>query len=369
MRAILLLLIGLAAGWSAHMFWQPLTETTARPASFDGENGNFARLLIDGRIEQAMRSHQSDCGERFDACRNAALAAMRGADLDLLQRRLSDYLRSRPDDVAARYYRALAWHLRGRNREALDELLDLRFQIQPPLELETVRRDIEIIFEAERRRLRGVAEKSAGVDFLRFMILKDNSQQSRYLFLMAEELNRSGQPAAALGELAKITYDPEWGETALALSRDIKAQFRRARADRRRDIARARRPKGLRVDLRRSGAHFTVEALLDNRHRLSLLIDTGASITAVRGRLAERLGLDARNAPRIRLQTANGVVRAPLTRVDRFAIADLALENFELALLPDSAGEGDGLLGMNYLRRFDFYIDQDEAALYLAPRR
>ena len=401
MRAAAFLLVGLALGWFTHSLLEIYGDSSSAPTSrpffsqaprkamptpelpaatprahknLDAEiPRRFGELLNSGRFEQAMRWHRRRCiDQRWrEACRARALETARTLGERAPQRMealLALWLIERPDDVVARYYRALGRKMRGDYRRALDELLDIRFQAQDELDPAAIESDIRGIVAGELERLRSAGDEEAGIDFLRFMILKDNLGQSRYRYILAEEFYNEERLGEALTELERIVYDSEWGGRARALSAKIKRQFEdQAIAERERATA-SDEPR-IRVRLRRRGPHFMVDAMIDRRRRLSLLLDTGASLSSIYRRRAENLDLNLDAAPRVRLQTANGIVRAPLIRVERFSVADIELENFELAVLPDADDDSDGLLGMNYLGRFDFYIDQDEAYLYLGRRR
>ena len=69
----------------------------------------------------------------------------------------------------------------------------------------------------------------------------------------------------------------------------------------------------------RSG-HYVFDGEI-NRHKVTFLVDTGATTTAIPGRLQRSLGLEA--GPRTQVSTANGVTTAYLTRLDKVSFAPL----------------------------------------------
>ena len=60
---------------------------------------------------------------------------------------------------------------------------------------------------------------------------------------------------------------------------------------------------------------------------------------------------------------------APLYEIERFQIQDYFVNNMRFVVVDlGSMTKSDGLLGMNFLKAFDFEIDQQNDLLILAPR-
>jgi len=96
--------------------------------------------------------------------------------------------------------------------------------------------------------------------------------------------------------------------------------------------------------------HFQVEARVGGR-RLEFLVDTGASVIALRMRDAARLGIHP--VPRdftAEVRTANGTVRAARTRLASVEVGGLTVRDVDALILPDEV-LGENLLGMSYLSR------------------
>ncbi len=81
---------------------------------------------------------------------------------------------------------------------------------------------------------------------------------------------------------------------------------------------------------------------------LQMLIDTGATITAVTVTKLRRLGA-VKSERSIHAQTANGVVELDLYRLERLVAGPLELENVLVAGLKDGPAQADGLLGLDIL--------------------
>ncbi|MCZ6828805.1 MAG: retropepsin-like aspartic protease [Gammaproteobacteria bacterium] len=132
-----------------------------------------------------------------------------------------------------------------------------------------------------------------------------------------------------------------------------------------------RESRGDAIPLLRRGGHYLVTVSLNGDSEVTLMIDTGASMSSVskdtfkalsRRSFYDYLGWRLFN-------TANGVTRANIYRATEFRIGAHVLQDVDLAVLELGEGRGiDGLLGMNVLQYYRFEIDQDEGVLYLQER-
>ncbi len=108
---------------------------------------------------------------------------------------------------------------------------------------------------------------------------------------------------------------------------------------------------GRTVTLRRGdNGHFQTEAIVDGR-RMNFLVDTGASVIALRQRDAARLGIHP--VPRdyvANVSTANGVIKAAPVELNRVEVGGLVVRNVTALVLPDEA-LAQNLLGMSFLSK------------------
>jgi clan AA aspartic protease (TIGR02281 family) len=121
------------------------------------------------------------------------------------------------------------------------------------------------------------------------------------------------------------------------------------------------------VSLIRSDDHFLVRANLQGNN-LALMLDTGASSTVISQRVFNSLRKDqqADFIGRYMVNTAGGQLEAPIYQFRRLSVADYAVKDVAVIVLPmENFSQADGLLGMNFLREFEFKIDQQNALLYL----
>ena len=124
------------------------------------------------------------------------------------------------------------------------------------------------------------------------------------------------------------------------------------------------------ISLQALGNQFLVDARLNYTRDAVLLLDTGASLSIISTELMAALGISSRPTDRMAwFSTAGGRVKAPIVRLDSLALDGVAVENIEVGVIGEFDGSRfDGLLGMNFLRYFEFFIDQNANTLQLNPR-
>lgn len=129
-----------------------------------------------------------------------------------------------------------------------------------------------------------------------------------------------------------------------------------------------RRPKG--VVFSAGGQSITVTAKLNHKVNATLLLDTGASLVVLKKYVAEALGMDLSNVnPDAKMTVADGrVINAKYIVLQSVKVENVEAENVETAVILDETGPasfGDGLLGMSFLKRFNFKIDHKQNKLIL----
>jgi aspartyl protease family protein len=103
------------------------------------------------------------------------------------------------------------------------------------------------------------------------------------------------------------------------------------------------------VLLRNRNGHYVFDGEI-NGHKVTFLVDTGATITAIPGSMRQALGLKA--GPATSVSTANGMTTAFLTRLDQLAIGGIELFDVKASIIP-GMGVNEVLLGMNVLKHFE----------------
>jgi clan AA aspartic protease (TIGR02281 family) len=110
-----------------------------------------------------------------------------------------------------------------------------------------------------------------------------------------------------------------------------------------------------------------VRASINEREEVTLVVDTGAERTVISRRVAGLLGLDLTRP--LRLQALAGVGRSPpvpVVRLDRLRVGASMVAGVEASVYDLSPIIGaDGLLGLNFLRRFRATFEFDSQVLVL----
>jgi clan AA aspartic protease (TIGR02281 family) len=328
---------GILLGWLAEPWWSTLLAPTGASGSRDSAGGSVRRQPVvmpppgsgsadQGRPAQTPSSRYSSTGEPRDTLALAArlIGAHRFADAEQLLRR---YLQDAYRDAEA--HRLLAEVFAGRSdyRAAIDQLYEAKGYAYRLDALERLDTRIRAL----------VAERTAALNRL---------QDQAGLLQLYEQLTR---------------LEPSYANWYLDRSDD-----------------KAPPPAGFvapqataGVPLRRRGDHFLVDAQINDSFIARLLIDTGASMTVLSEAALARSGLAYADTGTTRMfSTANGMVRAPVYRLDSLAVGDWQVTPIEIGVLElDGSGSLDGLLGMNFLRHFHFVIDQQSASLRLTQEQ
>jgi clan AA aspartic protease (TIGR02281 family) len=164
-----------------------------------------------------------------------------------------------------------------------------------------------------------------------------------------------GQYQQSIFRLESLINDDDYGKRAQALLSEID----------RLSLVKASFP------LVKQSAHYLIDAQLNN-HQITLLIDTGASISVLSEWFFEKKESQF-NAEFVRhatIDTAGGRVEAPIYRFENFAIGEYRVRDIEFVVmaLSQNNSASQGLLGMNFLKNFAFNLDQDKQQLILQPR-
>lgn len=111
--------------------------------------------------------------------------------------------------------------------------------------------------------------------------------------------------------------------------------------------------------------HFWARVKINGVER-RMLVDSGATVTAISPDTAEAAGVKLTLAPPVVIETANGTVQAKPARADEVAIGPLETEDLPL-VVGDSFGDLD-VLGMNFLSRLKSWRVENRV-LILEPAR
>jgi len=96
--------------------------------------------------------------------------------------------------------------------------------------------------------------------------------------------------------------------------------------------------------------HFRVAGFVDGR-RLDFMVDTGATVIALRKSDAARLGYHPTPRDYIgQVRTANGIIRVAPIKLDMVEVGGVIVRNVEANVSPDEI-LGENLLGLSFLSR------------------
>jgi predicted aspartyl protease len=127
-------------------------------------------------------------------------------------------------------------------------------------------------------------------------------------------------------------------------------------------------PGTIRIPVQMTGASVIVPVTLNRRLKTFLALDTGATTTMISHRVANNLGLRT-DGPRVVATTVNGHVSIPVARLGSIKVGEAEVHGLAVTvhdLAP--AARVDGLLGLDFLKRFHVSIDSRNQLLILAPR-
>ena len=181
-----------------------------------------------------------------------------------------------------------------------------------------------------------------------------------YRFALANSYMADNDTDSAIRELEVLQIDMVFGEQASRLLAELRPPPPPEEPD---------ASVGT-VALSGMDGHFFASVVVGGQFNARLLIDTGATLTTLPRHLINRLRKEgkAMRIAHIEMKTANGVRMTPLFRLKGFQLGNYTLENLEVAELELSDHRAEGLLGMNVLGQFHFYIDQNRNTLSLTPR-
>lgn len=135
----------------------------------------------------------------------------------------------------------------------------------------------------------------------------------------------------------------------------------------------ARKKKELnskKINISDDGGHIIVTALLNNKVNATFILDTGASLVIIKDNIARQLGINVSALKReVKLKVADGrESTAKYTLLSSVNVQGVEALNVEAAILSNDVedpGLRDGLLGMAFLKHFNFKIDQRNKSLTL----
>ncbi len=138
-----------------------------------------------------------------------------------------------------------------------------------------------------------------------------------------------------------------------------------------REIEEGKEPEPKQVNMDKQSGHVMVETLLNNKVKANLILDTGSSFILLSSNIANNLGINANpsGGAIVEMVLADGRrIQAKRIILESVSVQGSEVKRVEAAILfqnESGAVPGDGLLGMSFLKNFNFKIDQKNNKLIL----
>jgi predicted aspartyl protease len=100
-----------------------------------------------------------------------------------------------------------------------------------------------------------------------------------------------------------------------------------------------------------------------------LVLDTGASRSAITAQVAESLGISPDPSRLVLLRGVTGSITVPIVRADSFAVGDVILTPATLPIVTDALGGAQGVLGTDGFAGMRIYIDFKHDSITIARSR
>lgn len=386
---ILIFMAGCGLGWYAYNYWgtgpgqsvQPVGLISVNPVNPDeaavfsatapDHLGSLVNLLERNEFEALQERYESLQVQASEAvvadARTKILShasrLIEDRRFSLAEQLLKHFLVAAYRDVEARTLLAAAYHGQQDFNAAIEQLYEARGHAYRPAMRSRIATRIRSNVTELTRLLKRNDDQYALLALYQHLIALEPDHAPWFMELAAAQLALDDKQAARRS-LLLVAQDPDVGEQAQAMIAELSIALAVMQ-----DMEPGDPVTGaVGIPLRRSGNHFIVDARPARGRSIRLLIDTGASMTILTPDVLEQRGIRYRDTGRTAdFNTANGTVRAPVYTLDALSVGDWQVKQLEIGVLDLAGLSGvDGLLGMNFLNQFQFFIDQDETLLRLS---
>ena len=387
---LLVFLAGWGLGWYAHMHRDtgqspsvpsglPGISTSAQPDTATAGSASLQPGPVDDMATLLQRNDFNAVMDRYELLQrqasDTAVANARaqilvhtrqlieGRRFSLAEQLLQRFLVTAYRDVEARILLAAAYHGQDDIHTAINQLYEARGYAYRPAMLQRITSRIRSMVAELTRQLKQNDDKNALLALYQQLIQLEPDHAPYFMGLAAMQLALDDKEAARRS-LLLVSQDLDVGAQAQAMLSELSIALAERQDTDEWDAAAA----VVGIPLHRSGNHFIVDARPARGHSIRLLIDTGASLTIFTPEVLEQRGIRYQDTGRRSVfNTANGQVEAQVYKLDSLAVGDWQVNQLEIGVLDLGSQLGvDGLLGMNFLNHFQFFIDQNEALLRLS---
>ena len=269
---------------------------------------------------------------------------------------LNLYLKYEYRDISALLLMAEIHQVAGNEMEAIEVLFQARSYAYTPRLIEQTDTAIRSAVKNYSAQLLERKDYIAQLNLYKRLVELE-PENTLHFIRLAETYLALGNVVDARKALALTEHD----SSVLELANDINRRIET-------DMA-ADKQYAAEVSLQALGNQFLVDAVLNEAQNAVLLLDTGASLSIISPALLRLLAIPYQSTDRTAwFSTAGGRIKAPIITLDSLALDGVAVENIEVGVIGEfDSGPFDGLLGMNFLRHFKFFIDQNKRKLRLSP--
>ncbi len=387
---LLIFVTGWGLGWYTHTHWDAGPVQTENPISGVLSNATSAVAPATGvilapsdredSIELLLQRNEFEAAvERYESMQvqadNAAVADARarilsharslntGHRFGLAEQLLQRFLVATYRDVEARVLLAEAYRGQGDFHAAIGQLYETRGYAYRAEMLQRISERIRSIAAELTEALKHNNDNHAMLALYQYLTQMEPNYAPWFMELATVQLT-VGDKEAARRSLLLITQDPDVGARAQIMLAGLSP----ASIEPQSPEPQVSATEVAGVPLQRRGNNFVVAAKPSRGQNIQLLIDTGASLTIFTPDVLELQGIRYQDTGRTGIfNTANGRVQAPIYILDSLTVGDWKVVQLEVGVLELGEQAGiNGLLGMNFLKHFQFFIDQNEAMLRLS---
>ena len=154
-------------------------------------------------------------------------------------------------------------------------------------------------------------------------------------------------PRGSLGTVATVPVPGSPGQTSATDAVDELAEI----------MVEGREPRYVAPTRRDRIGRIWAPVFINGRGPFRLVLDTGASHSAVTAMVALALGIPTDQTPHILLHGVTGFATVPAIRVDTLTVGDVAVDSPILPIVPDAMGGAEGVLGSEGLVNKRIFID------------
>jgi len=124
------------------------------------------------------------------------------------------------------------------------------------------------------------------------------------------------------------------------------------------------------VPLTGDAGNIRIDVVLNQKEQVNMLLDTGAGLVIIPDNVAKKLWVFKKSGSNIKLVSANGgITNATYVLLESVRVQGVEARNVDAAILPEDAavfpGMGGGVLGMSFLKKFNFTFDSKNKKLIL----